>query len=88
MAPPQRQRFNAKARGSVAGSHKKKRRKAAENEGDVQDSNAVEIQPRSAQQKDIDRAERMRQEVSTEERLGNLLTIVYLAGGPDKLQND
>jgi hypothetical protein len=61
MAPPQRIRYNAKARGSQAGtSHKKKGRAKANGE----DSNAVEVVPKSGQQKDDERRERMRQEVS------------------------
>lgn len=61
MAPPQRQRFNAKARGSVAGaSHKKKKRiKHVESEN----SNALEMVPKSTQQKDAEQAERLRHEV-------------------------
>ncbi|KAG8777526.1 putative ATP-dependent RNA helicase DHR1 [Ceratobasidium sp. 428] len=63
MAPPQRLRFNAKARGSVAGgSHKRKKR-----EKDVgADSNVAEVVPKSADQKEMDRAERMRKELEAQ----------------------
>ncbi|QRV92272.1 pre-mRNA-splicing factor ATP-dependent RNA helicase DHX15/PRP43 [Ceratobasidium sp. AG-Ba] len=63
MAPPQRQRFNAKARGSVAGaSHKKKKR--VKTTGD--DSNATEVVPKSVEQKEAERRERMRQELEAQ----------------------
>ncbi|CAE6383906.1 unnamed protein product [Rhizoctonia solani] len=63
MAPPQRIRYNAKARGSQAGtSHKKKGRAKANGE----DSNAVEVVPKSGQQKDDERRERMRQELEAQ----------------------
>ncbi|QRV77442.1 Helicase associated domain (HA2) [Ceratobasidium sp. AG-Ba] len=63
MAPPQRQRFNAKARGSVAGaSHKKKKR--AKSTGD--DSNATEVVPKSVEEKEAERRERMRQELEAQ----------------------
>ncbi|KAG8709191.1 putative ATP-dependent RNA helicase DHR1, partial [Ceratobasidium sp. 395] len=63
MAPPQRLRFNAKARGSVAGgSHKRKKR--AKDAG--ADSNVVEVVPKSADQKKMDRAERMRKELEAQ----------------------
>ncbi|CUA67605.1 Putative ATP-dependent RNA helicase PB1A10,06c [Schizosaccharomyces pombe 972h-] [Rhizoctonia solani] len=60
MAPPQRVRYNAKARGSQAGaSHKRRKRVRVEGE----DSNAIEVVPKSEQQKDEDRRERIRQEL-------------------------
>jgi hypothetical protein len=60
MAPPQRQRFNAKARGSVAGGSHKKKKRVKNVEGD---SNAVEMVPKTVEQKELDRVERIRQEV-------------------------
>ncbi|KAH7337143.1 P-loop containing nucleoside triphosphate hydrolase protein [Rhizoctonia solani] len=63
MAPPQRVRYNAKARGSQAGaSHKRKRRVKAEGE----DSNAIEAVPKSVEQKDEERRERIRQELEAQ----------------------
>ncbi|KDN34519.1 hypothetical protein RSAG8_12392, partial [Rhizoctonia solani AG-8 WAC10335] len=63
MAPPQRVRYNAKARGSQAGtSHKRKKRVRAEGE----DSNAIEVVPKSGEQKDEERRERIRQELEAQ----------------------
>ncbi|KAG9124138.1 putative ATP-dependent RNA helicase DHR1, partial [Ceratobasidium sp. 392] len=63
MAPPQRLRFNAKARNSVAGvSHK--RRKRVKDAG--ADSNATEVVPKSVEQKEVQRAARMRQELEAQ----------------------
>ncbi|CAE6373665.1 unnamed protein product [Rhizoctonia solani] len=63
MAPPQRVRYNAKARGSQAGaSHKRK--KQVKNDGE--DSNAVEVIPKSGHQKDEERRERIRKELEAQ----------------------
>ncbi|EUC63264.1 RNA helicase [Rhizoctonia solani AG-3 Rhs1AP] len=63
MAPPQRVRHNAKARGSQAGaSHKRKKRVNT----DGGDSNAIEVVPKSGQQKDEERREIMRQELEAQ----------------------
>ncbi|QRW20054.1 Helicase associated domain (HA2) [Rhizoctonia solani] len=63
MAPPQRVRYNAKARGSQAGgSHKRKKR--VNNDGE--DSNAIEAVPKSGQQKEEERRERIRQELEAQ----------------------
>ncbi|CAE6445157.1 unnamed protein product [Rhizoctonia solani] len=63
MAPPQRVRYNAKARGSQAGSsHKRKKRVRTEGE----DSNAIEAVPKSVEQKDEERRDRIRQELEAQ----------------------
>ncbi|KAJ1303181.1 hypothetical protein OPQ81_011380 [Rhizoctonia solani] len=63
MPPPQRVRYNAKARGSQAGaSHKRKKRVIVEGE----DSNAAQVVPKSGQQKDEERRERLRQELEAQ----------------------
>ncbi|CAE6426594.1 unnamed protein product [Rhizoctonia solani] len=63
MAPPQRVRHNAKARGSQAGaSHKRKKRVRVDGE----DTNAIEAVPKSGQQKDEERRERIRQELEAQ----------------------
>lgn len=84
MAPPQRLRFNAKARGSVAGgsSHKKKRR-VKKDEG--VDSNVVEVVPKSAGEKEMERAERMRQEVSIRGGEGKVADAIGYSLKPSRI---
>lgn len=66
--PPVRERYNAKARSSSAGSHKKgKRKEKSSDASQQQDPNADIVVPKSADQKNEERKERLRQEV------GNLL---------------
>ncbi|CAE7122042.1 unnamed protein product [Rhizoctonia solani] len=63
MAPPQRVRHNAKARGSQAGaSHKRKKRTRTEGG----DSNSIEVVPKTGQQRDEERRERIRQELEAQ----------------------
>lgn len=68
MAPPQRVRFNAKARGSVAGGSSHKKRRGKNKDGG--DTNITEVVPKSVGEKETERAERMRQEVSMRDREG------------------
>lgn len=64
-----RERFNAKARQSVAGSHKKKKGKRSITDKDpsgVQEPcnpNADIVVPKSEEQKELDRKEKLKQEV-------------------------
>ncbi|EPQ54490.1 P-loop containing nucleoside triphosphate hydrolase protein [Gloeophyllum trabeum ATCC 11539] len=60
---PTRERFNAKARQSSAGSHKRKGKRASKVEGD--DTNAEVVQPKSKTQKELEREERIKQELAT-----------------------
>lgn len=65
MNRPVRQGYNAKARQSTAGSRKKGKRKAKVPEATepAQDPNAEVISRKSDEQKELDRKERLRQEV-------------------------
>ncbi|KZT19476.1 P-loop containing nucleoside triphosphate hydrolase protein [Neolentinus lepideus HHB14362 ss-1] len=55
-----RERYNAKARQSSAGSHRRKGKRVIKTEGD--DTNAEIVQPKSKSQKESEREERMKQE--------------------------
>ena len=57
------ERHNAKARQSSAGAHKKKKRAKVTNEAANEDPNALIVVPKSEAQKDLDRKEKLRQEV-------------------------
>ena len=65
MPPAQRVRFNAKARSSTAGSFHKKKGKRKETSGvsGQTDPNAEIVVPKSEDQKNEERKERLRQEV-------------------------
>lgn len=65
MPPPVRERYNAKARRSVAGgsTHKNKRLKRAPAGAESSDPNAEIVVPKSDQAKDLDRKDVLLQEV-------------------------
>lgn len=81
--PPVRERYNAKARGSTAGSsHKKKgKRREKDTTDSVQhDPNAEIVVPKSEDQKNAERKERLRQEVSGHKKLwivANGTSVLY-----------
>ncbi|PCH40127.1 nucleoside triphosphate hydrolase protein [Wolfiporia cocos MD-104 SS10] len=60
-----RQRYNAKARQSAVGSHKKKgkRKNAEKKDGEQIDTNAEIVVPKSQEQKELSRKERLKQEL-------------------------
>lgn len=61
-----RQRYNARARQSTAGSHKKKgKRKSKQiDQSEQPDPNAEIVMPKMLEQKELDRKEKLREEVS------------------------
>ena len=72
MGPNSRVRFNAKARGGVGSSHKKRKRKSLPQPQDKQstpdearDTNAIIVISKSADEVAEEKKERVRQEVST-----------------------
>lgn len=60
--PPVRQEFNAKARRSTAGTRKKGKLKKRKQEDDA-DPNVEIITPKNAQEKELNKRERLREEV-------------------------
>jgi len=63
MGPVPRERYNAKARHSAAGSHKKSKRKNSTGGVNVQDVNKEVHIPKTKEEKEIDRKERLKQQV-------------------------
>lgn len=63
--PPVRQEYNAKARRSTAGTRKKGKLKKRKQDGQVNDvdPNAEIVAPKSTREKELDRRERLKQEV-------------------------
>lgn len=67
MGPAPRERYNARARQSTAGSHKKKKSKKGESQADPpQEANPLIHVPKSEEQREEDRKEKLKQEVREE----------------------
>ncbi|KIK69520.1 hypothetical protein GYMLUDRAFT_33890 [Collybiopsis luxurians FD-317 M1] len=63
MGPVPRQRYNAKARQSSAGGHKKKKTRPTDDSGESQNPNALFHTPKTKEEKELDRKERLKQEL-------------------------
>lgn len=91
--PSVRQGYNAKARHSTAGQRKKgKRRNNVATAETELDSNAAVLAPKSDEQKELDRRERLRQEVRSLNPLNTLYTpdssSYPVAFIPDRFQSE
>ncbi|KAK7469227.1 putative ATP-dependent RNA helicase DHR1 [Stygiomarasmius scandens] len=66
MGPVPRERYNAKARHSAAGSHKKSKRRNSTGGVNVQDVNKEVYIPKTKEEKETDRKERLKQQLIAE----------------------
>ncbi len=87
-----RERHKAKARQSTAGQRKKRKHSTGAASLDPEhDPNAVIIVPKSEAQKELDRRERLRQEVSASHRTHEcrgLIQMVRPVGCPGRFQDE